>query len=849
MFENLDTYYQFQGYDTFIGPTNQGRGVGIFVRTEICADKVVMETDFQESVWCSIKLQNSDSLLIGCIYKSPNCSNENCLELFQLFGKVKDMRYSHKLIMGDFNFRDINWTDMSTSSNEQQNSTLFIESIRDSFMFQHVLEPTRYRANNEPSILDLIFSNEEGMVSDIQYNPSVGRSDHLVLSFKFNCYTPNTSKNNTHSRYNFFKGDYQSIISQLEQTNWEGEMEGLDLSSSWLWFTEQYIDLLEKFIPESKPRQKREKAGPVVTQSCLDAIKNKHRKWLKYKYCKSPVNFNQYKIARNAVTLELRSAKYAYEKDLAARIKTDNKLFWNYVSKNSKTKKSVSQLLSSDGTLTSSDQETANTLNEYVSSVFSNENTNTIPDFNDRNFNHELDQIVITEKKVEEIISNLKPSKSQGPDKIHPHFLKQTKDQLKKPLCILFNKSFQESKLPDCWKKANVTAIFKKGDKKLPENYRPISLTSVPGKIMERIIRDEIVQHMTTNNLFTECQHGFIAGKSCTTQLLEYIEDITQALDTGMGVDVIYLDFQKAFDKVPHQRLLKKLYAYGIRGHTYQWIKEFLSNRQQRVTINGSKSEWRDVTSGIPQGSVLGPVLFLVFINDFPDVIEVLLKLFADDAKLYSVISSLNDVQPLQRSVNNAGTWSIDWEMLFNIKKCHQLHVGPQDTGYTYTMQTENGPQAIEKVANEKDLGVIIDSKLTFRDHISAKVNLANRNLGIIFRTFTYLDTEMFMSLYKSLVRPHLEYATVIWSPLYKKDRISIENVQRRATKLVRACKNLSYPERLRKLGLPTLEYRRQRADIIQVYKILNDIDKVDKNKLFSVITYNRTRGHPKKVV
>ena len=202
-------------------------------------------------------------------------------------------------------------------------------------------------------------------------------------------------------------------------------MEGLDLSSSWLWFTEQYIDLLEKFIPESKPRQKREKAGPVVTQSCLDAIK----KWLKYmyKYCKSPVNFNQYKIARNAVTLELRSAKYAYEKDLAARIKTDNKLFWNYVSKNSKTKKSVSQLLSSDGTLTSSDQETANTLNEYFSSVFSNENTNTIPDFNDRNFNHELDQIVITEKKVEEIISNLKPSKSQGPDKIHPHFLKLLK--------------------------------------------------------------------------------------------------------------------------------------------------------------------------------------------------------------------------------------------------------------------------------------------------------------------------------------------------------------------------------------------------------------------------------------
>ena len=215
---------------------------------------------------------------------------------------------------------------------------------------------------------------------------------------------------------------------------------------------------------------------------------------------------------------------------------------------------------------------------------------------------------------------------------------------------------------------ANVAAIFKKGDNKLPENYRPISLTSVPGKILERIMRNEIVNHMTENYLFTTCQHGFIAGKSCTTQLLEYMEDITQALDNGNGVDIIYLDFQKAFDKVPHKRLLKKLHAYGIRGQVYEWVKEFLNKRQQRVTINGSKSDWNNVASGIPQGSVLGPVLFLVFINDFPAVIEVLLKLFADDANVYNIISSLNDVQPLQRSVNNAGTWSIDWDMLFNIK-------------------------------------------------------------------------------------------------------------------------------------------------------------------------------------
>ena len=152
------------------------------------------------------------------------------------------------------------------------------------------------------------------------------------------------------------------------------------------------------------------------------------------------------------------------------------------------------------------------------------------------------------------------------------------------------------------------------------------------------------------------------------------MEDITEALDKGYGVDIIYLDFQKAFDKVPHKRLLKQLYAYGIRGQIHRWIKEFLSKRQQRVTADGTKSDWREVTSGIIQGSVLGPVLFLVFINDFPHVIEVLLKLFADDAKVYNIISNLNDVHPSQRSVDNAGRWSIDWDMLFNIKNvCYEM--------------------------------------------------------------------------------------------------------------------------------------------------------------------------------
>ena len=515
LFEQQEVFYDIENYDLFLSNLRKGRGVALYVKKQLNPVQALIQSDFEESVWCKINLQNRDCLIVGCVYRSPNAERENLNNLKEIFQIIKEAKYSHKLVIGDFNFRDIDWTNVCTYVSEEHIASQFLECVRDTYFFQHVKQPTRIREGNEPTVLDLIFSNEEEMVSNLNYLSGLGRSDHLVLAFKFNCYNTQEPNTSTRQRLNFFKGDYITINQELEDKNWHNFFKGLNLLQSWTEFAELCVKLMEKYIPVSSSDQAGGKCKNL-NRSCLQAVKEKRKKWLKYKYCKSDNNYNNYKAARNRVTYELRHAKYNYEKELSSKIKSNNKIFWNYVRSKSKIKSSVSKLQMKNGSLSSSDQETATTLNSYFTSVFEPKIDKPLPDFPVRPYNAPLNDIDITEEHVEKAINVLKPGKSQGPDNFHPKFLMETKHQVKMPLKTIFNKSLNESKLPDIWKTANVSAIFKKGEKQKPENYRPISLTSVPGKLMERIIRDAIVTHMSVNNFFSKVQHGFIRGRSCT---------------------------------------------------------------------------------------------------------------------------------------------------------------------------------------------------------------------------------------------------------------------------------------------------------------------------------------------
>ena len=380
--------------------------------------------------------------------------------------------------------------------------------------------------------------------------------------------------------------------------------------------------------------------------------------------------------------------------------------------------------------------------------------------------------------------------------------------------------------------------FLKKGDKTDPNNYRPVSLTSILCKVLEGFIRDSIQKFFDDLNLYTTCQHGFRRKRSCVSQLLEVMEDFTDFLDKGEAFDTIYLDFRKAFDSVPHERLLLKLEAYGISGQIIMWIRNFLINREQTVRVGKDFSETSRVLSGIPQGSILGPVLFTIFINDLPEGIESFCKIFADDTKVYN---TTKNAYKIQDDLNKIQEWSDKWQLPFNVGKCKCMHYGPNNPEHSYTLYGTD----INTCTQEKDLGVTFDPSLKFKIHIQNVINKGNQILALIRKNFMFMDRDTLVQLYKAMVRPHLEYGNTIWSPRFKEDIKSLEKVQKRATKLLPGLKNLSYEDRLKLLKLPSLKYRRMRGDLIQVFNIMNT---EDANSFFIMNNQESTRGHNLKI-
>ena len=365
---------------------------------------------------------------------------------------------------------------------------------------------------------------------------------------------------------------------------------------------------------------------------------------------------------------------------------------------------------------------------------------------------------------------------------------------------------------------------------------------------MESLVRDQLISFLRQNKLLSDKQYGFLGGRSTVTQLLRVMDEWTAVLDSGGFIENIYLDFQKAFDSVPHRRLLTKLEAYGIKGHLLGWLKDFLIGRTQEVKINGISSPKCQVTSGIPQGSVLGPILFIIYINDLPSAVNSTTYMYADDTKIYNTYSKDAPIgMEIQQDITSLENWSNKWLLKFNKSKCKQMwiyskHQTPMEK-QRYFISSDKSQIPIENTLQERDLGINIDQHLLYEKHMNIVTCKASRNMGIIRRTIDNLDKGTFVPLYTSLVRAHLEYGQSVWNPYLKKDIAKIESVQRNATRKVNGMAKLSYPERLKKLGLTTLRYRRLRGDMIECYKIIRGIYDANTCPLLSLDDQG-LRGH-----
>ena len=666
---------------------------------------------FEESMWAVVHLEGRDKLLIGCIYRSPNADDYNNTQLLHMLERAADENFSHILIVGDFNCKNINWQLNVTPSDPDNFQTKFFHQILESGWYQHVNSETRFRQGQNPSLLDLIFTNEENMVSNLKILSPIGRSDHCVLTFNLVTCGILDKKIGIPK---YFQGRYDEMRDYLSQLPWQIGQDQ-NVSEIWNQFQNKITTATHKFVPVHKPGIKRRKSW--CNSDTTRAIKHKHSAWNKYNKNRTPENWDNYVLARNRTTAQVKQAKRLYEKEIANQIKTNPKCFWNMVREKTKVKEGIYDLTNKDGVIITKDEEKANILNSFFVSVFTKEDTSNIPFLTERPVQNILEDISFEVSKISKLLDKLRIDKSPGPDGIHNRVLFEIKDQIGDLLSILFQKSFQSGLLPKEWKEANIVPIYKKGKKSDPNNYRPVSLTSTVCKIMETILRDEIVSHLEGNNLISPDQHGFRSGRSCITQLMESMHDWVDSLENKQPVDVVYLDYKKAFDSVPHERLLVKLHAYGIRGNLLLWIRSFLTNRKQRVVINGKSSNLAPVISGIPQGSVLGPILFLIYVNDLPEMARSKLKLFADDTKLYKSIKDVVDKEILQTDLNSLMGWSKSWQLPFNIGKCKLLHLGTENPEFQYVLTNGNETSTLEEVEKEKDLGIVFDNRLQFEQH------------------------------------------------------------------------------------------------------------------------------------
>ncbi|XP_072043470.1 uncharacterized protein [Amphiura filiformis] len=842
-------------YNVFRKDRNDGwGGVLLAIHTSLVSHQLDIKPD-AEIVAAKI-INGKQSIILGALYRPPSTKQDYMEALNKA---IEDICLSNPntavWIAGDANLPDIDWPTDQVIGHQYpkalNESFLRIQLIARVGLEQLVDFPTRL-----DSILDIVVTNRPSLVNRCEGLPGV--SDHDIVYLDMNVQAAR-QKPVKHKIFLWKRADFDAIRSETKlwaedfisthstDTPVSVLFAGLTLFSDMFYFdllSEKIQGFLEKTLEESIPSKLSSSRfnQPWFSTATKRACRRKARAFKKARKTNKQRDWLRYRRLKKESQTVCRQTYSNYLTNIICSDPGNNKRLGALIKARRCDQAGVAPL--KEGNLLHSDPLTkAGILNRQFSSVFTNDVTTVLPDL-PPGLHPPMSDIEVNCSGVIKLLRNLKAHKATGPDGVPAMLLKQIAEEIAPAITLLFQASLDQGSVPPAWKKALVVPVFKKGCRSLASNYRPISLTAILCKLCEHIVHCAVIKHLNINNILTDSQHGFRKRRSCDSQLIVTIQDLAKGLEEKTQTDLILLDFAKAFDKVSHRLLVHKANHYGIRGSTLLWIQDFLSGRTQQVVVDGKTSSPTKVTSGVPQGSVLGPLLFLVYINDLPACVKnSTTRLFADDCALYKQIKSARDATLLQEDLDALQRWESTWLMKFHPSKCKVVRVTNKrkPTCATYSIRGES----LEVVPSSKYLGLTIDSKLSFNEHADVTCKKANSTRAFLSRNFHHCSRRIKEATYMTYVRPIVEYAAAAWDPHTQRNIKKIEQVQRSSARYVTGSydRHTSVTSLLKDLQWPSLENRRLQYRLSMLYRIrfnLVDIDWKD----YLQEAKSRTRGH-----
>ena len=774
-------------------------GLALFAKTSLPLRRIKDSEDSRHEYLAFVAPLPSITYLLFFLYRSPS---SDCEVLNVISDKIDVLRLKYPTaevaVFGDFNVHNTEWLQHSRSTD--LSGQLAHQFALSQNLSQIVESPTRVpdRDGDTGYLLDLFLTTKPESFSHKVTSP-LGSSDHCVVTVtaKRSFTTPSAPFHRT--VYRFQNADwcgFRTFMSQvIECLDFRGDVNSLAQElTEWLQIG------MEAYIPH-RTYQMKPHSQPWFTPECAAALSQRDHFFHRYRRDRSNNNLSLFRAARKHCKATLHEAKsrYAFHvRESIANQKLGSKDFWRiYKSVTNGNKSSIPALCIDSGNTsafmaTTSIDKAELLCKEFAKNSSLEDGGKSPPPFPPRT-TEQISSFFITVKQVRRVIQRLDSSKSSGPDGIPVIVYKQLSPELSPVLCKLFRKCVATSEFPSCWKTARVVPVPKKGgDSSQPSSYRPISLLPIAGKVFEALVNKSLVQFLEAHHLLSDLQFGFRHSRS-TADLLAYVnEHVSRILDKAGETRSVSLDISKAFDKVWHQGLLHKLLSYGITGDLHLLIASFLKDRQISVALDGQKSSTMHVNAGVPQGSILGPTLFLLYINDLPDDLVCKMVMYADDTTLFDSIErpkrSTQQRQQLCDALNadlqTVTEWGTKWLVSFNSSKTQSiLHSRLKDDGVQYSLQMSNN--TLQECNTISFLGLTVSSDLSWKPYIQSISKQAAQRIGSLYRASRYLHPSAILYLYKATIRPLMEYCCHLWAGAPKTQLNLLDRVEKRLKNLV----------------------------------------------------------------